>query len=103
MSCNLKYLEGEEIYNGSYRAIREGDHLFAEYRHNEGRDFVSTDDVRLKSYEGDELVELNENGLVDLLAKELDTSFEKIKMVKYYGIGVFVPNTCLFRGTRKPC
>ena len=86
MSCNLKYLEGEIIYNGSYRAIREGDHLFAEYRHNEDGDFISTDDVRLNSYEGDKLAALNEDGLVDLLAKELDTSFDNISKVKYYGI-----------------
>ncbi len=91
--CKLKYTDqanhpdsrGE--IDGLYRIERDGDSLFARYRHQPTRDMVRTDDVAFNHITGnDELDRYNHDGLVDLLLSIAGISRSELKSINYYGI-----------------
>jgi len=85
--CHLKLDNDDNQIDGHYEVIRDGDALFAVYRHQSGQDYTRTDDVSFIIYEGEDLLELSSSGVLSSLCEvaQIDDCKEVIK-VNGFGI-----------------
>ena len=86
VECRLKYADQRNEVDGLYKVERDGDSLFARYRHHPSRDLLRTDDVTFKHVSEGALDHYNQNGLVDLLVSVAEINRAELKSINYYGI-----------------